>query len=891
VRDRFKRAFRLDRASAADAKTSVSEELAHHIDLAVEELVEAGWSEADARQEALRQFGDLNEAQAYCEEMQTRRGRVERRREMMSFDELRQDMKYALRSLRRAPGYTTLVVLTLAFGIAANTTIFSVMNPYLFRPLPFGDAEELVQVNQVNPTTGWDMDRFSYPQYVDWTERSRAFTDVGAYVYGSANVSGPEGPEQIQLSSLTANMFEVLDAQAALGRTFRPEEGQPGAAPVVVLAHGLWERRYGADRSVLGRTISMDGVQRTVIGVMPPEFNFPFGGVKLWIPIQETAASADRGRAAYQLVGRLADGWTPERAHAELTGIQQDLAAAFPETDARMSGVTVKPLREALNFAWDILRVLFAVLLGAVGFVLLIACANVASLTLARGSTRLREISVRAAIGARRGRIVRQMLTESLVLSLAGGALGVGLSYGAATLLNPVLPEDLFKIGTIGMDRAVLAFSLAVTLLTPIAFGLLPALEASRVDLTLGLKEGTKGSGGLRTSRGRSALVVAQVALAVVLITGAGLMLRSFASVQALDLGFDADGIATTEIVLSEEEYPSGEERRALMREAVSMVLGVPGVDAASAVNWLPLNHESITYQVASVELEGAAADEWPLAIGNFVHPGYFDAMAIEMVAGRDFGAVDGPDGEPVVIVNRTLAERLWPSGEAVGQSLLVGDPADPSPLGVIGVVEDVRHAGLERGSVGPQIYRPSLQAASRRFFVVAATNGDPADLAPGIRRAIGSVAPELPINVRPMSDVVAENQLQWSLSSVFLGIFGAGALLLATLGIYGLISFSVAQRQRELGVRIALGATSGEIRRTVVGDGVRLTAIGLGVGLVVALGVGQLISAMLYGVSPADPATLAGVLGLFLAVSALASFLPAARASSTDPISVLRSG
>jgi predicted permease len=492
----FKRVFRLDRSSGDDTHRAVDDELQHHMELAMAELVDAGWEPTEAHREALRQFGDMDETRAYCEQMQARRGREERRRDMMSFDEIRQDVTYALRSVRKAPGYAGLVILTLAFGIAANTTIFSVMNPYLFRPLPFGDAEQLVQVNQVNPTTGWDMDRFSYPQYADWKERSRAFEDVAAYTYGSANVTDAEGPEQVQYSRLTPNMFDVLDAQPSLGRTFRPEEGGPGAEPVVVMAHGLWERRYASDPAVVGRAITLDGVQHTVIGVMPPTFNFPFGSVKLWLTTRDDY-SADRGSLPYQLIGRLNDAWTAERARTELEGIQAELAAQYPQEDGRMSGVSVKPVREALNFAWDIINALFYVLLGAVGFVLLIACANVASLTLARGSSRLREVSVRAAMGARRGRIIRQLLTESLVLAIAGGVLGIAMSYGIAGLINPVIPEDLFKIGAVSIDRTVLIFSLAVTLATPIAFGLVPALSASRVDLTLGLKEGSKGSGGL----------------------------------------------------------------------------------------------------------------------------------------------------------------------------------------------------------------------------------------------------------------------------------------------------------------------------------------------------------------------------------------------------------
>jgi predicted permease len=366
-------------------------------------------------------------------------------------------------------------------------------------------------------------------------------------------------------------------------------------------------------------------------------------------------------------------------------------------------------------------------------------------------------------------------------------------------------------------------------------------------------------------------------------------MLRSFSSIQALDLGFDADQVASAEIVLNEDEYPSAEERRAFMRAAVSAVARIPEVRTASAVSWLPLNHETISSQVAPTGMDGAPADEWPLATANFVHPDYFQTMAIELLSGRDFGAWDGPEGEPVVIVNRALASRFWPNGGAVGQSLLIGDPADPVRAGVVGVVGDIQHADLSPG-VGPQIYRPSLQAGSRRFFLVANTPSDPVALVSAIRSAMNEMAPDLPVTIRPMRDVVAENQIQWSVTSLFLSVFGGGALLLATLGIYGLVSYSVAQRKQELGVRVALGATAAEIRRGVVGDGIRLTGIGLVLGIAAALGVGRLISTMLYGVSPADPVTLFLVVGIFLGVSTLASFVPAARASRADPISALRS-
>lgn len=886
--DRFKRAFRLDRVSRTHVRAAIDDELAHHFELVVAELIEAGWSEEEARREATRQFGDVDETRAYCEQMQTRRGRDERRRKMMSLDEVRQDLSYAVRSIRKGPGYAALVVLTLAFGIAANTTMFSVMNPYLFRALPFGNADELLHVNQVNPTTGWDMDRFSWPQYLDWTSRSNAFTEVAAYVYGSANVTDREGPEQVQYSRVSANLFDVLEAPPALGRTFASGEDGPGAAPVVVLSDALWQRRYSGDPTTVGRAITIDGVQHTVVGVMPPDFNFPFGGIRMWVPTRDDAASR-RSSNQYGLVGRLRPGWTADRAHAELTTIQQELAAEYPETDARMNGVTVRPLREALNFAWDQLSILFYVLLGAVAFVLLIACANVASLTLARGASRVREVSVRAAMGAARGRIVRQLLMESVVLAAAGGALGIAMAWWLTGLIDPLLPEDLFKAGGISIDGTVLAFTVVVTLVTPLAFGLVPALRASRTDLTAGLKEASKGSGGTRASRGRRTLVVTQVALAVVLITGAGLMLRSLTSVQSLDLGFEAEGVVTTEIVLGATEYPSVEERHTFMTEAIEALRSVPGTSSASAVQWLPLNHETIPRQYATPDLAGLPAEEWPLATANYVFPGYFETMAIGLLEGRDFSLLDDTSGQPVVIVNDALAARHWPGESAVGQTLTIGGPENGIVVTVVGVVEGVQHEDLNPRAGEVQLYRPSLQASGRRFFLLSRSSGEAATLVSGVRSALLAIAPSLPLTIRPMPDVVEENQLQWSLSSVFLGIFGAGALLLAALGIYGLIAFSVSQRHREIGVRIALGATGTEIRRSVVGDGVRLTGIGLVVGLGISLGLGQLISSVLYGVQPTDPVTIAAVFVIFLGVAGLASFVPAARASSTDPIVVLR--
>lgn len=885
----FRRAFRLNRRTGGDARRSVDDELEFHLEEAAEELMTAGWSEDDARAEARRRFGDVEGTRAFCADVQERRNREEGR--TMVVDALRGDLRFALRTLRRSPGYTLLVVITLAFGVAANTTIFSVMRPYLLRALPFGQPDALVQVNQINPVTGWDMDRFSYPQVADWEEQARGFESMGAYSYGGGNVTGPEGPEQINYSRVTPDLFPtVLRVEPLLGRNFLPEEGQPGGDAVAILDASFWRRRYGGDPSILGRTVTLDGVQRTVVGIMPDNFVFPYGGIRMWLPIQDGLTAA-RGRMNLQIVGRLRPDWSAERARADLTQIQSGLAQRYPDADGRMSGVTVKPLREALNFAWDVLSISFKVLLGAVGFVLLIACVNVASLTLARGSGRSRELAVRAALGAPRRRLVHQLLTESILLALAGGALGVLAAVWVTGLVGQVVPEDIYRVGRIRVDGMVLAFSLAVTLLTPLAFGLWPALSASRLGADSGLRDGDRGGRGLSASRGRRVLVVAQVALAVILTTGAGLMVRSLGRVQDVDLGFDADRIVVAEVALPTNDYPTAQERLAYVDQAVAELERIPGVTHAAASTWLPLNHENYTLQVESPEMVGAAAEDWPLATLNSAHPGYFETMGVPLLQGRTFTASDGPDAEAVVVVGRSLAQRFWPDGDAVGRTLLAGDdPEHPDTYRVVGVVEDVRHSDLSGAGGSLQLYRPTLQGSARRYFLEVRTDGAPANQVSAVRAALLATAPDLPASIRPMNDVVQENLLQWSIGSVFLGAFGLGALLLATLGIYGLIAYSVAQQRREIGVRLALGASRAQIRRVVVGDGVRLALMGLGVGLALAVALARVVAAALYGVGPTDPVTLSAVALVFLGVALAASLVPAERASRTDPMGILRS-
>jgi predicted permease len=864
----------------------VEEEIEFHIEMRMEELVAEGLTRDEARKVALRSFGDIEFTKRYCAEQSTRRHREEGRG--MKLEELVQDLGYAWRTLRRNPSYTGIVVVTLALGIAANTVVFSVMNPYFFRELPFGEADQLVQVGLFDPVNNWDGGRFSLAMIDDFTNQSSAFEDVAAYYYGTANITG-EGPaERVEISWVTENMFSVLRSDAVLGRTFAAGEGGPAGEDVVVLSHGMWQRRYAGDRGVLGSPIVLDGVPHTIIGVMPAEFGFPFNSIRMWVPVQEDATSQGRESNYYMPVGRLGPGWTAARVSDEWSGIQNRLAEAYPEIDGRFAGVSVKGLREALNFAYEVLRVAFGVLLAAVLSVLLIACVNVASLTLARGSSRVREVAVRAAIGAGRARIVRQLLTESVLLAVLGGVLGVALAYIAAGALGPLIPEELFRVGDIGIDARVLLFSAAITLATPLLFGLAPALKAARVDLQAAMAQGGERAGGAGKVGARRALVVLEVAMAVALISGTGLMIRSFLSIQNLDLGFEAASLLTVEVTPPETAYEGVEELNAYYELSVGQLAALPGVRGVGQTSWLPLNHESFTRQFARPGLEPATAEGWPVAVIGRVSPEYFDAMGIPLASGRTFGIQDGPDDANVVIVSELLARRHFSGESAVGQTLLFGNPLEPVTATIVGVVGDVRHVDLQ-SDPGSYLYRPLAQTGGRRRFLTVAADGTPSALAGSVRQTLAAIDADLPVQIRPMRDVVQENTLQWSVGMLFMGVFGAVALLLASLGIYGVISYSVAQRSREIGIRIAMGASGSEVRRLVVGEGLRLTGIGMGIGLVLALVAGKLMASMLFGVSSFDPMTLTLVLATFSLVSLMASLIPASRAGRVDPLRVLR--
>jgi putative ABC transport system permease protein len=867
----------------------VDEELAFHFGALVAELEAEGMAPGEAMDEALRRFGDVEGTRRALARLTMRRR--EREGRTMSFDGWMQDVRYAVRALRKSPGYALIVVLTLALGIGANTAVFSVMNPYFFRPLPYAESDQLVQVGHVDRASGFTWARFSLPQVEDYRARSRSTAAVGSYYYGSFNVTGAEGPERVTAGVLSDNMFQVLGTPAHIGRTFSQGEGGPSGSDVVVLDHGLWQRRYAGDPTILGRSIDLDGRPFEVIGVMPPDFVFPFGTVRLWVPDRRAVATAPRDVQGNLMVARLLPGISSEAIARDFSRIHAELAVEHPEVDGTWAGVHAAGLREALNFAWDILRVGLFAFLAAVGAVLLIACVNVTSLTLSRGQSRIRELALRNALGAARGRLVRQLVMESMVLAVVGGTLGLGLAWCATRALTGVLPSDLYHVGSPEPDARVLTFTLVVTLLTPIVFGLWPARATTRNDLTTPLREGGGGaSQARRILRLRRGLVVAQVALGVVLVSATGLLVRSAIELGRTDLGFDASTMLTAEAIPSADAYPERGDHVAYWLDVTDAARGIPGVRHAATVYPLPLNHEIPSAGYAVPEALPPGGTEWPTVPILWSSPGYLDAAGITLTAGRDFLPGEGEDAEAIqpAIVSARVASSLWPGGEALGRSLVLRISGEPTEVRVVGVIEDHYHEGI-----GPTrdalVYLAMERRALRRRFLVVRGDGEPAALIPGLRDVMADRDPNLPVDLRAMSSVVKETAFPWTVGSMVLAVFGAVALLLAALGVYGVVSHTVSQRTREMAVRMSLGADAARVGRSVVAESLKLTLLGIGIGFFGALAVGRVVASLLFNVAPADPVALGVSVLVFVAVAVLAAFLPARRAAAVAPAVALR--
>lgn len=647
----------------------------------------------------------------------------------------------------------------------------------------------------------------------------------------------------------------------------------------------MWQRRYAGDPGVVGRTIVVDGHPHTVIGVMPREFNFPFGGVRGWVPLDARVGGAAREVRPHLLFGVLADGWTRERAETELDAIHASLAAEYPDAEGESAGIALVGMREALNFGWYILRPVSLAMGAAVALLLLIACANIAGLGLARAEVRRHEIAVRGALGASSFRVIRQVIVEMLVLATLGGILGLVLARGGLQGLNAVMPEDLFRVGEFGVDSGALLFVTAVVLVAAIAAGIAPALLAARSNAGAVLRADQRTAGSVRAGRLRRVLVMTQVAVALVLVVCAGLTARSLQGARDVSLGFEPDGVLTVELTLPETTYADAAAVRDLYQRYLAALRELPVVRAAGTQTAIPLNHENPSIEIG-IEGVAMARDERPRAWFFRISPGYVEAIGTRLLEGRAFTELDGPDGERVALVNRTFAQRLL-DGDAIGRVIV---PGQGTPHRVVGVIDDVLHTDIG-APAGPQVYLPASQGSPRRQFVVVRTAGEPAAAVPAVRSVLAAIDADLPAAFMPMSDVVGIAVMPWSMMAAASVVFGVFALLLGAIGLYGVIAFSVERRRRELGVRLALGADRGTLLRLVVGEGLRLAGIGIAIGLAGAFGAGRLLASLLFGVRPEDPVTLAGATLVLLVVAVLATLVPARRALRADPLEVLRSG
>ncbi|MFN2564165.1 MAG: ADOP family duplicated permease [Gemmatimonadaceae bacterium] len=879
------RVFTFPRKTRRQIADDVDAELAAHFQLRTEELIEAGFTPADARNEARRRFGDVDYTRRYCRDLDAQREQEKRR--MTLIDELRQDLTYALRSLRAAPGFALVALLTLALGIGANTAIFSVVRGVLLRPLPFPNADRVVRLWQASHVNDQPRVTLAEPGFRDLRAATRSFSSMGAYWYGPGSsgidMTGSGAPQRVEGAFVSDGFFETLRAPAFLGRTLRPEENIRGNDRVAVLAHGFWQRHFGSDPAILGRPITLDGVPHTVVGVMPPDFTYPGERLDVWVPLSRIAEDAiprRRDNRFLDVVGRLAPGVTPAQAHTDVAANVRRLAEQHPE-DKLYPDVTVMPIREAITGE---VRTPLLVLLGAVSFVLLIACVNIASLLLARATVRQRELAVRAALGAGRGRIARQLVTESLTLALLGGLLGLGLAYGGVRGLAALGASELPRASAIGIDPTVLGFTFAIAVAAGLLFGLVPALRAASPDLQGTLRAGARGTVGGRGQRLRGALVVAEVALAVVLVAGAGLATKSFARLLDVNPGFRPENVLAVTISL-----PVGTEydkSSAYLESIFERIRAVPGVRAVGAAKNLPLRGVGEERRLrVTPPSDGSTPPEAPRV--NVLHVGgdYFRAMGIPVREGRTFDRTDRADAPVAFVVNEALARRYFPGGRAVGKNLAFNFGEVP----IIGVVGDVRQRTLTEPAE-PMAYIHLAQNMRRGLSLVVLTDGSPVRYTAAVREAIWTANRNQTISsISTLEDIVGGTVARPRLLATLLLLFGVMGLTLGALGIYGVLAYAVNQRRQEIGVRVALGAAPRSILGLVVRQGMGLAVTGMVAGLAGAFVVTRVMQSVLYEVGVTDPATFALVVVLLLGVALAASWLPARRALRIEPVTALR--
>ncbi|HEY6403423.1 MAG TPA: ABC transporter permease [Blastocatellia bacterium] len=883
----------------SQAESELNEELRYHIDQQTEQNIRMGMNPEEARSAARKAFGGVEQAK---ERSRDARG-------MRWLEDLWQDLRYGARMLMKNPGFTLVAVITLALGIGANTAIFSVVNGVLLRPLPYDEPERLLFVAE-HGSSGGEMG-ISYPNFIDWRARNRVFERIGFFNSGGYKLTAGGETENVSAGEVTADLFPALRVNAALGRVFTDEDDKPGAAPVVLLSHGLWQSRFGGNPEVVGKGITLDGYLYTVIGVAPKEFSFP-SGAELWVSAGLKAAVNFEWRLRgnhpnFYAVARLKPGVTLEQARADLDSIAANLEKQYPETNTGQRARMI-PLLE--NYVRNI-RPALRILLGAVSFVLLIACANVASLMLARATARQKEMAVRAALGAGRRRIIRQLLTESILLALLGGGLGLAIGQWSVKIILAISPGTTIpRVGEIRLDNRVLLFTAAVSLLTGIFFGLLPALQASRHNVQEALKKTGLPPHGAPGHKGRlrSGLLVAQIALTLVLLVGAGLLVRSFQRLRQVAPGFDYENLMTFGIEWPPRKYTEFEQQIRLYQEVSQRLSTLPGVQSVGLSSLrLPLSAGGWR---AGFIVEGEPAlspSQRPIMDASVVDANYFKTMRIPLLRGRWFNEHDDRSrltqentkgmnavqklvaGLRSVIIDEEFARRYWANGDAIGKRIRLGDSDAGAVVTVVGIVGRVKMEGLSDESNRVQGYFPYLQFPFGPAIVVR-TQTAPETLIAAVRQDVRAIDSELLIsNIRTMEQIRAESIAPQRFNLALLGIFAGIALALALVGIYGVMAYLVAQRTHEIGIRIALGASPGQVLKLVVGQGMTLAGAGVMLGLVAAFGLTRLMKSLLFGVTATDPVTFALIALLLTLAALLACWIPARRATKVDPMVALR--
>jgi putative ABC transport system permease protein len=802
-----------------------------------------------------------------------------------------QDLRYGARMLMKRPGFTLIAVITLALGVGANTAIFSVVNAVVLRPLPYRDPDRLFHVYRMQPPV--ERSPVSVPAYLDFAAQQQVFESFAAHHSETFNLTDVDQAERVIGRRVTANFFEFFGVNPARGRFFLPADDNADRARVAVISDGLWRRRFGGDDHAVGQTIKLKGEAYNVVGIAPPRFHFP-RRVEIWTPARLLSRGGNRTSNFLMMIGRLKDGVTKEQAQAQMNQIAAALARQYPshnKLSILLSPMLEEQVRDIRSGLW--------VLMGAVGFVLLIACANVANLLLARSSARAREFAVRAALGAGRYRIARQLLTESVLLALLGGASGILLAFWGVDLLVAVAPANLPRVSEARIDTWALGFTLLISLLTGFVFGLAPAWQSSKAGLNEALKEGARGAG-VSWSQAwlRRALVIAEIALSLVLLVGASLLIGSLKRLAQVNPGFETNNLLTVDINYPRRPasaYPKGEdgerqrlqERGDFLRAIEQKVATLPGVQSVGVINDLPVTGELDS--AGTFRIEGDQNVNWandPQAEWKSVTPNYFNAIGVPLLKGRAFSEHDTSQNPAIILINETLARRFIPGEDPIGKRLITfGRPHE-----IVGVVGDARQGALNLPP-NPEIYFPNTQRAfGQQVSLVVRTNADPASLGDAVRRAAQSVNPDAPVfRVRTMREVIAGSIAQERFNTILMTLFAVVALLLAAIGLYGVMAYSVTQRTREIGIRVALGARRADVLRLVIRQGLRLVALGLALGLMAALALTRLMKKLLFEVSATDPVTFAGVALLLALVALLACWIPARRAANVDPMVALR--